>query len=72
MQSCKHQMTKEVVDYVLRVKEVVQAGEKEMELTENSFNGIIGVIKGNITGFCRNGNDNSGISLNHPGNRKRY
>ncbi|WP_290369944.1 globin-coupled sensor protein, partial [Peribacillus simplex] len=40
---------KDVVDSVLRVKEVVQAGEKESELTENSFNEIIGVIKGNIT-----------------------
>ncbi|MGG4266443.1 protoglobin domain-containing protein [Peribacillus simplex] len=38
-----------VVDSVLRVKEVVQAGEKESELTEDSFNEIIGVIKGNIT-----------------------
>lgn len=28
---------------------MVQAGEKESELTENSFNEIIGVIKGNIT-----------------------
>ncbi|MCK2003480.1 methyl-accepting chemotaxis protein [[Brevibacterium] frigoritolerans] len=40
---------KDVVDSVLRVKEVVQAGEKESGLTENSFNEIIGVIKGNIT-----------------------
>lgn len=40
---------KDVVDSVLRVKEVVQAGEKESRLTENSFNEIIGVIKGNIT-----------------------
>ncbi|WP_272492769.1 MULTISPECIES: globin-coupled sensor protein [Peribacillus] len=40
---------KDVVDSVLRVKEVVQAGEKESKLTENSFNEIIGVIKGNIT-----------------------
>ncbi|MCM3674422.1 hypothetical protein M3699_11115 [Peribacillus simplex] len=40
---------KDVVDSVLRVKEVVAAGEKESELTENSFNGIIKVIKGNIT-----------------------
>ncbi|MDQ0884388.1 hypothetical protein [Peribacillus sp. V2I11] len=40
---------KDVVDSVLRVKEVVPAGEKESELTENSFNGIIKVIKGNIT-----------------------
>lgn len=39
---------KDVVDSVLRVKEVVQAGVKESELTENSFNEIIGVIKGNI------------------------
>lgn len=28
---------------------MVQAGEKESKLTENSFNEIIGVIKGNIT-----------------------
>lgn len=28
---------------------MVQAGEKESGLTENSFNEIIGVIKGNIT-----------------------
>jgi heme-based aerotactic transducer len=40
---------KDVVDSILRVKEVVQAGEKESGLTENSFNEIIGVIKGNIT-----------------------
>lgn len=40
---------KDVDDSVLRVKEVVQAGEKESGLTENSFNEIIGVIKGNIT-----------------------
>ncbi|WP_336862428.1 globin-coupled sensor protein [Peribacillus frigoritolerans] len=40
---------KDVVDSVLRVKEVVQAGEKESELTENSFDEIISVIKGNIT-----------------------
>ncbi|TDL91947.1 methyl-accepting chemotaxis protein [Vibrio vulnificus] len=39
---------KDVVDSVLKVKEVVQAGEKESGLTENSFNEIIGVIKGNI------------------------
>ena len=35
---------KDVVDSVLRFKEVVQAGEKESELTENSFNEIIGVM----------------------------
>ncbi|WP_318291680.1 globin-coupled sensor protein [Peribacillus frigoritolerans] len=40
---------KDVVDSVLRVNEVVQAGEKESGLTENSFNEIIGVIRGNIT-----------------------
>ena len=40
---------KDVVDSVLKVKEVVQAGEKEYGLTENSFNEIIRVIKGNIT-----------------------
>ncbi|MDQ7864304.1 hypothetical protein RCO48_34065 [Peribacillus frigoritolerans] len=60
---------KDVVDSVLRVKEVVQAGEKESGLTENSFNEIIGVIKREYNGFCRNGNDNPGISVNHPGNR---
>ncbi|WP_306804780.1 methyl-accepting chemotaxis protein [Peribacillus frigoritolerans] len=40
---------KVVVDSALSVKEVVQAGEKESGLTENSFNEIIGIIKGNIT-----------------------
>jgi len=40
---------KDVVDSVLRDKEVVQAGENESGLTEDSFNEIIGVIKGNIT-----------------------
>lgn len=40
---------KVVVDYALSVKEVVRAGEKESGLTENSFNEIIGIIKGNIT-----------------------
>lgn len=39
---------KDVVDSALSVKEVVQAGEKESGLTENSFNEIIGIIKGNI------------------------
>ena len=32
-----------------KVKEAVQAGEKELESTENSFNDMVGVIKGNIT-----------------------
>jgi len=40
---------KDVVDSVLKVKEVVQVGEKEYGLMENSFNEIIRVIKGNIT-----------------------
>ncbi|WP_343929374.1 hypothetical protein [Peribacillus frigoritolerans] len=59
---------KDVVDSALSVKEVIQAGEKESGLTENSFNEIIGVIKGNIMD-CRKGNDNPGNSVNHPGNR---
>ncbi|MED3759485.1 hypothetical protein P4555_10470 [Peribacillus frigoritolerans] len=40
---------KDVVGSALSVKEVIQAGEKESGLTENSFNEIIRVIKGNIT-----------------------
>ncbi|WHY16183.1 hypothetical protein QNH16_11385 [Peribacillus frigoritolerans] len=51
---------KDVVGSALSVKEVIQAGEKESGLTENSFKEIIGVIKGNIMD-CRKGNDNPGI-----------
>nr|WP_285289397.1 hypothetical protein [Bacillus sp. ISL-57] len=40
---------KDVVDSALSVKEAVQAGDKESGLTENTFNEIIGIIKGNIT-----------------------
>ncbi|WP_249599548.1 hypothetical protein [Peribacillus frigoritolerans] len=50
---------KDVVDSALSVKEVIQPGEKESGLTENSFNEIIGIIKGNIMD-CRNGNDKPG------------
>ncbi|MFJ7853745.1 hypothetical protein ACIQX3_13315 [Peribacillus frigoritolerans] len=67
MQSSNEYM-KDIVDSALSVKEVVQAGEKESGLMENSFNEIIGIIKGNIMD-CRNGNDNPGKSVNHQGNR---
>ncbi|MFF2455678.1 methyl-accepting chemotaxis protein [Peribacillus simplex] len=40
---------KDFVDSIPRVNEAVQAGEKELESTENIFNEMIGVIKGNMT-----------------------
>ncbi|MCK2017813.1 hypothetical protein [Peribacillus frigoritolerans] len=42
---------KDVVGSALSVKEVIQAGEKESGLTENSFNEIIGVIKREYNGL---------------------